>query len=262
MVLGDLLEELRDNILRDRSDQVSGAQSDKLWTDKTLIRYINEAETRFALRSECLRDATTPEVCQINTTVGKDTFPLSAKIVGVLSARAHGDSIDLARTGHCSLDTYNPVDNRLFDFSNYGVLTPGKVLAFSTDEGMTADDKNSLNKLSFRTYPVVGAGYAGIINLRVVRLPLRKLRLSDLESQPEIPEQYHLNMLDWAGYLALRGPDLDVAGGDAPGRAKELAQSFEAHVTDAKSEFKRRAFSPAKFKFGGNGFSYSRDYYG
>jgi len=33
MILGDMLEELRENILRDKSDQVGGTATDQLWSD-------------------------------------------------------------------------------------------------------------------------------------------------------------------------------------------------------------------------------------
>jgi len=260
MILGDMLEELRENILRDKSDQVGGTATDQLWSDKTLVRYINEAQDRFAKRAECLRDFSTPDICTINTVVGQDRYAMHPKIIGVLSARMDGDAADLARAGHANLDTYRVVDNRWFDTSQMSGNTPGKTLAFSTDEGMLADGKNALNAMCFRTFPTVGDGFAGIVRLRVVRFPLRRLHGNDLDAVPEIPEQYHLNILDWAGYLALRGPDLDVAGGDAPGRAKELAASFEQHVQDAKRELKRRMFAPAKWLFGGNGFTYERDW--
>ena len=47
MNLGDLLEELRENILHDRSDRIAG-DTDQLWSDRTLVRYINEAERKMA----------------------------------------------------------------------------------------------------------------------------------------------------------------------------------------------------------------------
>ena len=267
MILGDLLDELRHNLLRDRSDQISGV-TDQLWSDTTLVRYINEAQDRFAKRTECLRDATTPDTCRLTLVVGQQIYNLHPKILGVISARYMGnltrpmDGADLARAGHANLDTYKSVDGRYFDTSYITTLQPGKVVAFTTDEGMVADGYNALNTPVFRTFPAVGAGYDGTIALRVVRFPLNPLLVGNLNAQPEIPEQYHLNMLDWAGYLALRGPDLDVAGGDAPARARELATSFEGHVNDAKRELRRRMFTPAAFSFGGNGFSYERDWNG
>jgi hypothetical protein len=267
MRLCDLLEELQENILSDRTDQIAGA-TDQLWTQKTLVRYINEAHDRFAKRSECLRDAATPAVCQVKLVVGTRDYILHPKVIGVLSARYMGnttqpeDGADLARAGHANLDTYRAVDNRYFNTQYLTSLTPGKIIAFTTDEGMMPDMKNALNCMTFRSFPNVGAGYDGLVQMRVVRLPLVHLTLDDLDATPEIPEQYHLNMLDWAGYLALRRPDLDVAGGDAPGRAKELMTSFEQHVQDAKREIRRRLFAPAAFQFGQNGFTYERDWAG
>jgi hypothetical protein len=52
MELSDLLDELRNNILYDRSDSVSG-DPDQLWSDATLVRYINEAQRRFAKSWSC-----------------------------------------------------------------------------------------------------------------------------------------------------------------------------------------------------------------
>jgi hypothetical protein len=264
MILGDLLSELRENVLRDRSDQIAGV-TDQLWSDATLVRYINAAQDRFAKRAECLRDGTTKDVTQIQLVVGQEFYPMHPKVIGVLSARFTGidgtvDGADLARAGHANLDTYTAVDNRYFDFANITTLQPGKIVAFTTDESMLSDGRGSLNTMVFRSFPPVGVGYNGVINMRVVRLPLAWMSPTNLDAQPEIPEQYHLNILDWAAYLALRGPDLDIAGGDAPARAKEFASSFEAHVLDAKRELKRRMFTPAAYKFGGNGFSYPSDW--
>jgi hypothetical protein len=263
VILGDLLEELRENILSDRSNQVSGAASDQLWSDKTLVRYINAAQDRFAKRSECLRDKVTPETCRLKLVVGQQDYALHEKVIGVLSARYMGppdDGFDLARAGHANLDTYRAVDNRFFDTSNIVGLQPGKIIAFTTDEGMMADGRNALNTPTFRAFPNVGDGFDGTVALRVVRFPIHHLHLDDLNGRPEIPEQYHLNMLDWAGYLALRRPDLDVAGGDAPGRAKDLATSFQQHVEDAKRELRRRMFQPLAWQFGRNGYTFERDW--
>ena len=50
MNVGEMLDELRGNILRDKSTIVSGA-SDRLWSDESLMRYMNEAYNLFARRS-------------------------------------------------------------------------------------------------------------------------------------------------------------------------------------------------------------------
>lgn len=262
MRLGDCLYELRTNILRDKSSQVSGP-TDQLWSDETLVRYISEAQDQLARKSECLRDATTPECCRIQTVVGQEFYPMHPKVIGVLSARCVGDAADLGRAGHSNLDTYKSPANSFYWNTQFLVnRAPGKTLAFTTDEGFTADSRNSLNAGTFRVYPNVGATFATLIGIRVVRRPLQQLELSNPTMELEVPEMYHMGLLDYAGYLALRQPDLDVAGGDAPGRAKALLDTFNTMIDDVKRELRRRMYTPLTWNFGQNGFTYESDYYG
>lgn len=256
MDLGELLTELRENILSDKSDQVAGA-SDYLWTDTTLIRYINDAYFRFAQQAECIRDNLTPEVTQIVTVANQNLYQLHRSVISVMSVRMSGDQADLARAGHSQLDTYHTPDTYFFDPGQLANLPPGKALAFTTDEGVGQDDMGSYSAVLLRLYPMISTAYAGITgSMRVIRLPLQ--RLSNPRDVPEVPERHHLDMLDWAAYLALRKTDLDVAGGDAIQRAGQFKASFEAHVVEAKGVIKKKAFTPMQFQFGRNGFSYEK----
>ena len=258
MNLGDLLTELRENILHDKSDQVSGA-SDYYWSDATLIRYINEAQRRFARRSLILRDRTTPQACQFITVLNQPYYPLDPSVLAVLSVRMAGDYADLARGNHSAFDTYRTPDNYWFDPSQLSNLPPGKPVAYDTDEAISADDYGSMSAITLRLYPQPIAPWVGLVgSMRVIRLPLVRFSTTnpDLDAVPEIPEDHHLNMLDWAGYLALRSPDLDVAGDNGLQRAEKLAASFEQHVQDAKKEAEKKMFAPALWVFGRNGFSW------
>lgn len=253
MRLGDLLSELRENILHDRSSQVSGA-SDYLWSDDTLIRYINEAQRRFARRTLCIRDKNTAQACQLTTVSGQDEYPLDPSVIAMLSLRMAGDFSDLARSGHSGLDTYNMPDSFFFDPSQLSQLPPGKPVAYATDETLVENDFGSMGVVSLRLYPVPSATYAGIIGtMRVCRLPIAHLSKDDLDAVPEIPHDYHLDMLDWAAYLALRVVDLDAG---SPERAQEFRASFEDHVKQARKENMRKLFTPQIWGFGRNGFSY------
>ena len=256
MRLGELLEELRDNILRDRSHQVAGAE-DYLWSDKTLVRYIDQAHKRFARLTQCIRDNLTPQVTQFTTVAYQHLYPLDPSVIGVLSVHMHGDKADLARAGHSDLDTYHTPDTYFFDPGQLSNLPPGKPLAFTTDEGIAQDNEGTYSATLLRLYPIVSPTYAGIEGrLRVTRLPLYTLDHRQLDMVPEVPEDWHLNMLDWAAYLALRQPDLDIAGGDALMRSDKFAKSFQAHVDDCKETFKRKQFTPLQWSFGRNGYSY------
>jgi len=252
MNLGELLEELRENILNDRSNQVSGP-SDYLWSDSTLIRYINEAQRRFARLGLVLRDATTPQCCTVALALNTVNYVLDPSVVAVLSAKYPLDPGDLARAGHAALGTYNTPDPYFFNPTYLSNLPPGKVMAWSTDEQVSADDNGSMSVVTMRVYPAPIDPFATSLQLRVARLPLDKL--CDMEDVPEIPEDHHIDMLDWAAYRALRVVDHDK--GD-PERAAEFKQSFADHVEEAKKAAQLKMFVPMQWGFGRNGFTWER----
>lgn len=256
MDLGELLDELRAGILHDVSNQIAGVTSDQLWTDKRLVRYINEAQRRFARRSLVLRDGSTPDCCQVQMVAGQTLYPLHTSVIGVISAKYTGDNTDLARAGHAALGTYRLPDTFFFNPTGLANLPPGKVLAYSTDEEISANDYGSFNRVTLRVYPQPSSDYVGIVNLRVARVPISRFNVTNTDVYPEVPEDYHLDMLDWAAYLALRIVDND-AGDDE--RADKFAKSFEDHCVTARKEVMRKLFTPAPWGFGQNGFSYPRD---
>ena len=253
MRLEDLLHELRYNILHDRSDQVDGDGSDHLWSDRTLVRYIDEAQRRFARRALVIRDGVTPQCCQITLTADRD-YCLDPSVIGVMSIKYGTDAADLARAGHAALSTYHVPDTYFFDPSSLAISQPGKPVAYATDEGVTVDDGGTMSVINLRVFPTPSADYVGgTLGLRVIRMPLERLDCRDLDAAPEIPEIYHLDMLDWAAYLALRVVDLDA--GD-PARANVFRASFEDHVKTARNEMLRKMFTPMQWGFGRNGFSW------
>lgn len=258
MQTGELLAELREHMLRDVSDQVAGA-SDYLWSDNGLIRYINEGQNRFARQTRCIRDAVTPSVCQFTTVDSQEFYTLDPHVVSILSIRMTGDTADLARAGHADLDTYRQPDTYFFDPGQLSQMPPGKPVAWTTDEGIIQETGGSYRAIQLRLYPTPIVPYAGIIgNMRVARLPLVALSLSAPDGVPEVPEEHHMDMLNWAAYLALRGVDLDVAGGGAWDRAKEFRAAFDDAVNDMKRDAQSKMFKPLQWAFGRNGFSYER----
>jgi hypothetical protein len=258
MQTGELLAELRHHVLRDVSDQVAGA-SDYLWSDTGLIRYINEGQNRFARQTKCIRDATTPAICQFTTVDSQEFYTLDPHVLSVLSVRMTGDKADMARAGHSDLDTYRQPDTYFFDPSQLSSMPPGKPVAWTTDEGVIQEANGSYRVIQLRLYPVPLAPYVGIVgNMRVARLPLTSLSLSVPDGVPEVPEEHHMDILNWAAYLALRGVDLDVAGGGAWDRAKEFRAAFDDAVSDMKKDAQSKMFRPLQWGFGRDGWSYER----
>lgn len=263
MVLRELLHLLRYDILHDRSDQVDGDGSDYLWSDWTLVKFIDEAQRRFARRALVIQDATTPQCTEVTVASYTKEYPLDTSVISVKSAKLASfddngvmqyNHADLARAGHTALGTYHTPDPYFFDPSQLSNMTPGKPMAYATDEGVTADDEGTMSVVNLRLYPVPSPEYAGqIVKLRVIRMPLDRLYYRNLEATPEVPEIYHLDMLDWAAYLALRIVDRDA--GDSP-RANEFRASFDDHVKTARNEMLRKMFTPMQWGFGRNGFSW------
>lgn len=252
MKLKDLLEELRVNILNDRSSRVSGS-SDYLWTDTTLVRYINEAQRRFAVRSLIIRDATTPEVTRLALVAGVDTYTLHPSVIAVISAKLPDQRRDLARAGH-SVFAVTGAATSNWDPSELMALPPGRPLAFSTDEQVAEADDATISAVSLRIHPAPSAEFDGtVLQLRVVRKPIDPLVPHNLAAEPEIPADHHIEMLDWAAYLALRIVDHDA--GEAR-RAAEFAQSFEQHVQAARTMVMRKLFAPKPWGFGRGGWSW------
>lgn len=257
MTLGELLDELRNNILHDRSDQIDGP-SDYLWSDEALIRYINQAYYRFARLALCLRDGTTPNLTTFKTIAGQDMYPLDPSIVAVISTKMAGDQADMARAGHDGFSAYHTPDTYFFDPGQLSNLPPGKPLAWGTDEYLSQSPTGSTSVVTMRLYPVPSADYAGLtVQMRVVREPVALLKeMSDI---PELPAAHHLEMLDWAAYLALRIVDHDAGN---VSRAQEFRQSFEDAAYKARLLALRKLFAPLQHGFGRNGWSWEGGGYG
>ncbi len=228
----ELLDELRGNILRDVSDSLSAA-SDKLWTDDTLVRYIDDGYRRFCRRTLLIRDASTPEVTQITLVAGRDRYPLHEDVLSVLTARIDGREYDLKKTAHDSLA--GSADN-----------TAGTAISFDTPPAQEprwfAVDEESK---SLRVYPNVGADFAGKkLKLRVARMPASHLSVDALDAELEVNADYHLDILEWAAYRALRNHDTDV---ENIGKATSHKNRFNEAIEEAIKDSRRSMFAPVEF---------------
>jgi hypothetical protein len=247
--LSDLLDDLRDNILNDRG--TSTGDDDKLWSDTTLVRYINEAQRRFAKRSFVIRDSRTAEVVNVTVREGVTEYDLHPSIIAVVSAKIErrDDGPD-PRRPHGARSVHHPERDHLP--SSFDQANPAAPMAFATDETLVEDDEGTVATVSMRLFPTPRPEDDGtIIKLRVIRMPLDELTTDDLEAIPEVPADHHLEMLDWAAYLALRIVDDDAGN---PKRAQEFANSFEAHVVEARKLVLNKLYAPQRWGFGRGGW--------
>ena len=252
MKLGEKLTELRTNVLRDKSDRIAG-DADSLWTDETLLRYIKHGERKFARQTLCIRDATTAAVTQVRLRTGVKTYPLHQAVISVLSARYDTDSFDLARSGHGILNQLQPPEFLTFDPSSAYTVPPGRPSAYYTDETLVYATGQ---RVTLSVYPEPGADQDGkTIYLRTLRVPLTVYSLDHLDDECEIPEDYELDPLSWAAYLAEKNHDADAG---SPLKAEAHKDAFDAAVAAAVRETKRKLFAHAAHRFGMGGFSWTR----
>jgi hypothetical protein len=249
MNLEALLGELRDNVLRDNSELASGP-NDQLWSDETLVRYINAAQQRFARKTLSLRDASTPEVVQVTLAAGVSSYVLHEKVLAVVSGKYDTDTVDLARIGRVIVTQVQNYDPPWFDPSSAGTLTPGRPRAISTDETLDVDTSGAV---TLTVYPAPSSTEVGkVVYLRTARLPMDDFDVNTLDAECELPEMYQLDMLEWAAYLALRNSDID---GHSTA-ATDHESRFNAAVAEVLKDVRRKMRAPVKFNFGRGGFTW------
>lgn len=253
MNLGDQLDELRDNILRDRSDQIAGP-TDALWSEETLLRYIREGERRFARQTLIIRDGQIGnEYTRVTLKLGVRTYPLHEHVVAVLSGRVSGKDYDLRRSGHQMVQAQQPPGFLDFDPLYGATLPPGDPLAFYTDETLVYATKQ---RVTFSIYPLPDANNDGAqIDLRVVRLPKGSYTRNEFKRESEIPEDYQLDVLQWAAYRAQSTFEGDAG---APDVAQKHKDAFDEAVKNAIREMRRRTFVQPGVRYGTNGWSWDR----
>lgn len=252
MTLDDQLHELRFNILRDRSDIIAG-DTDSLWSDETLIRYIGDAERRFARQTLILRDSTTPEITQVRLRKHVRTYALHPSVLSVLSGRYEGVDYDLQRSGHAML--VRPPSNSYLSFDpilDYKIR-PGAPLAYYTDETLVF---GRANRVSFSVYPAPGEHEDGkFCYLRTIRSTTTCYDKDHLTAESELPEDYQLDVLEWAAYRAQRTFDGDAG---APTSADQHKAAFDESVVNAIKEMKNKTFANLGYQYGMNGFQWVR----
>lgn len=241
MNLKELLEELRDNILDDVSDEVSPGTEDYQWSDKTLVRYINDGMARFAAETLLLRDETTAEICQIVLEPGVESYDLDPRVVHIFSARVGQQP--LSRTTYLNL------------FPNRGDNLAAASMAWNVQPTQSHARRfwytdRETQKISF--YPAIDAATLvedRVVQLRVARYPLKPLVPNNLLAVPELPERYHMDILEWAAWRCYRNHSPDKE--DIP-KGSTHKKRFEDAVSDLKRESRRLLAQEIQFPLNNN----------
>lgn len=236
MKLQELVDELRENVLRDISDAVNTDTSSYLLSDKSLVRYLNEAQNRFADKTQCLRDETTPAVTRLALVAGIDSYALDPRVVAVLGART--------RQRHLRLRPYGSI------VTTRGNFNTGYPLDTEVSDGSPTYYYTDRETGKIGLWPAPNPDFAlNELILRVARLPLKPLVAEDLSAIPEVPEQYHMSLVDWAAYRCLTNNDIELQDQI---KANSRKNRFNETVEELKKDSKRLLLNEIAFDVNSN----------
>lgn len=179
------------------------------WSDLELLRYLNYAEVQACRRAQLIIDSSTAKdsgtaatagtagqqpLCELTLVAGQATYILSPKILQVKRCQLKSMSYPLV----------GPVVYRDLDEGISGWFgTSGTVGTVGSGGSPSYFLNEPGNTITFVQAPSAPDTAYFVVS----RLPLVPITLS---TSPEIPEQYHYGLLDWAAYLAFRKNDSDT----------------------------------------------------
>jgi len=237
----ELIEHTTGPMLDDRANLLEGA-SDELFATSTVLRYLNDAQMKLCREGLVLEDKKTAVVCEITLVAGKQEYDLHPSILIVKAARLSDSDIDLARVGYDDnrwLPGFIDSTPEHWDVNQIFVAEPSRPGRFSTDMGtrtIRLDCEPNTDSVGLK------------VKLSVIRLPLAPLS-EETDNEPEVPEQYHLDLCRFAAGSCLAGTaDIDA---DLRSLGRSWVSEFNDMATKAKRDKQRLHQPRPRFRFGG-----------
>lgn len=198
MNLGQLIAEARSQ-LDDPESPGAGDDSDSLWTNAELKSYANRAVEEACIRAGLIVDSETASVCQISVVDATALYAISDRILSIQQMKLSGVSRVLTQTGYKYLnDKYSDWEVKTGEPSHY-IL-----------------DAHNRKLLFFR---IPEQAYTA--TMTVNRLPLTDM-VADGDL-PEIPVQFHFDLLYWIKSLAYQKHDAETR---QPALSKDADNDF------------------------------------
>lgn len=246
MKVSDLLEYVGEYLDDRNSSRISGP-TDDLWSDKLICTFMTNAQVRLARRAWVIIETGKAPAGVIVLMKDAVLYPLHPAVLRVYDATPSTQLAPLGRAGDIELRDVNtlgsnspsldPLDVGMAAVLSGNTSSPGPTIAFASDAGTKM----------LRVYPPPDASTDGIVvALKIARLPLCPITTDDTSLEPEVPEEYHVMLGDYAIGRCLSMPHV----GDAQkveGRA--LLSEFEAHVKEARQERIRAELSAERWEF-------------
>lgn len=191
MEISELITILREDYLDDTFsgwEDASQVERDDqfLWSDKALLRYINEAQKQACNRTDFLFD---DEEFIIALVAGSPSYSIDQKIISIEQV-TFDDRITAKHRSKISFQTDNP--------------------GWRTDEGMEGKELSFIiRSRKLRIHPIPDASDAGkLLTLDTYRLPLDTI--TSASDELEIPEEFHRDLILWVLYEAYLKQDAET----------------------------------------------------
>jgi hypothetical protein len=189
------------NSARSILDDEVGEDSENLWSDIELTEYINDAIYNLCRRTHRLIvDSTTAAICQIAVVAGTNLYTLSPRILEIQKARLPSTT-----------NYVRPVALNILDQRQGWEVTTGTPTYYCLDY--------QTGSIMLYPIPIV----TETMYLTVYRLPVTDLVYTTATASPEIPVQYHQDLLPWVYYKAYTKNDVETANKLKSAEWKQIA---------------------------------------
>lgn len=178
MKVGELIQEVREDYLDDDVEPF-------LWKQSTLLRFLSRAQDEVAMRQRILVDNSTAEICSVTIAADTPSYDLDSRIVLIESVGIEGE--ELTKWTIPKLNRRIP-SWRLREGYVDGYLQEGLTITLLPTPTAAEDTKT--------------------LDLKVWRMPL--VPLTTLDQEPEIPVQYHRDLIWFVIAEAFGLPDEDT----------------------------------------------------
>jgi hypothetical protein len=216
-----------------------------LWSEKELLRYIDEGQIMFCRQGLPIVDSRSP-LCTVDVKQGEFEIPYDDRILRlrqVISVEQVNDTYVRHREVRLhTQESFFELAPFYSQSNDYGRLKQGTEIAFQPgpvqDVLLDYDaDRIRLSRPADRAYTLL---------LTVERLPLEEV--DDCDVEIEVKRMHHPAILAWAAYMAFMRQDSETFDEAAGERFQSL---FQYLIGIAQGEHQRRNNTPGRVQYGG-----------
>lgn len=203
-----------------------------LWSDKEVLRYVNDAYLMFARLTGGIAD-TFSEAADVAIVKGESTVNVHSSVLRIMSAYRASDGKEV--------EVLNPTDLYLKNIDDYGrrynltTIAEGEVKYLVIGEGQ-------------HTGRVINTPTIDdTLKLYVYRLPLNSIE-SASDGLDEVDSMHHLHLIDWMKHLAYKKQDSETFN---PQGSQMASEDFKSYCQLCRLEWERAKHKNRVVQYGG-----------